>query len=128
MLSFLPPPVRGALAALLLALNTLFWCTLLFALSLVKLVLPARAVRVRIDPWLNTIATLWIACNSGWMRLTQRDRVRDHATDACGWPAVHLHCEGRACGCKLYGGVRSKCKHHQGLCSQRRWCCCYPAG
>jgi 1-acyl-sn-glycerol-3-phosphate acyltransferase len=72
MLSFLPPPVRGALAALLLAVNTLFWCTLLFALSLVKLVLPARAVRVRIDPGLNAIATAWIACNSGWMRLTQR--------------------------------------------------------
>ena len=47
MLSFLPPPVRGALATLLLALNTLFWCTLLFALSLVKLVLPARAMMGR---------------------------------------------------------------------------------
>ncbi len=72
MLSFLPPAVRGVIALVLLVLNTLFWCALLFALSLVKLVLPVRAVRVRIDPMLNAIATLWIACNSGWMRLTQR--------------------------------------------------------
>ncbi|MDP1650302.1 MAG: acyltransferase [Rubrivivax sp.] len=71
MLSFLPPAARGVIALLLLVLNTLFWCTLLFAFSLVKLVLPLRAVRVRIDPLLNAIATLWIACNSGWMRLTQ---------------------------------------------------------
>ena len=71
MLSFLPPAARGVIALVLLVLNTLFWCTLLFAFSLVKLVLPLRAVRVRIDPVLNAIATLWIACNSGWMRLTQ---------------------------------------------------------
>jgi len=72
MLSFLPPAMRGVIALLLLVLNTLFWCALLFALSLVKLVLPLHAVRVRIDPLLNAIATRWIACNSGWMRLTQR--------------------------------------------------------
>ena len=72
MLSFLPPPARGAIALLLLVLNTLFWCTLLLALSLVKLALPVAAVRLRIDPVLNGIAMLWIACNSGWMGLTQR--------------------------------------------------------
>lgn len=74
MLGFLPPVVRGVIAFLLLVINTLFWCALLFALSLVKLVLPVPAVRVRIDPLLNGIATAWIACNSGWMRLTQRTR------------------------------------------------------
>jgi len=72
MLSFLPPAVRGVIALTLLVINTLFWCLLLFALALVKLALPARAVRVRMDPWLNTVATAWIACNSAWMRLTQR--------------------------------------------------------
>ena len=71
MLGFLPPVLRGCLALVLLVLNTLFWCTLLLAAALVKLVLPWRAVRVRIDPLLNRIASLWIACNSGWMRLTQ---------------------------------------------------------
>lgn len=72
MLSFLPPTPRGLVALALLVLNTLFWCTLLLALAVVKLVLPFKAVRVRIDPWLNAVATAWIACNSGWMRLTQR--------------------------------------------------------
>ncbi|MDF2463953.1 MAG: acyltransferase [Ramlibacter sp.] len=74
MLGFLPPVLRGAIAFLLLAINTLFWCTLLFAFALVKLALPFQPVRKRIDPILNGIATLWVACNSGWMRLTQNTR------------------------------------------------------
>ncbi|MCW5651478.1 MAG: acyltransferase [Ramlibacter sp.] len=72
MLAFLPPPARGVIAFILLVLNTLFWCALLFTVSLVKLALPLGAVRKRIDPVLNTIATAWIACNGVWMRLTQR--------------------------------------------------------
>ncbi len=71
MLSFLPPILRGAIALLLLLGNTLLWCTLLFGLALVKLALPLRAVRQRIDPLLNFIAGCWIGCNTGWMRLTQ---------------------------------------------------------
>jgi 1-acyl-sn-glycerol-3-phosphate acyltransferase len=72
MLAFLPPVARGVIAFLLLLINTLFWCALLFTLALFRLVLPFKAVRVRIDPMLNAIATAWVACNSGWMRLTQR--------------------------------------------------------
>jgi 1-acyl-sn-glycerol-3-phosphate acyltransferase len=71
MLGFLHPLLRGVIALLLLVLNTLFWCALLLLCALVKLVLPFHAVRVRIDPVLNGIATYWIACNSAWMRLTQ---------------------------------------------------------
>jgi len=71
MLGFLPPVARGVIALFLLVLNTLFWCALLLLCALVKLVLPFPAVRKRIDPVLNGIATCWIACNSGWMRLTQ---------------------------------------------------------
>jgi 1-acyl-sn-glycerol-3-phosphate acyltransferase len=74
MLGFLPPVLRGSIALFLLALNTLFWCALLLLCALVKLVLPFHAVRLRIDPVLNAIATCWIACNSGWMRLTQPTR------------------------------------------------------
>ncbi len=72
MLHFLPAPVRGIVAASLLVLNTLFWCALLFALALVKLVIPVKAVRAIIDRALNGIATRWVAGNTGWMRLTQR--------------------------------------------------------
>ena len=74
MLSFLPPTLRGVIAFCLLVLNTLFWCSLLFALSLVKLIVRLPALRRWIDPLLNRIATCWIACNSGWMALTQRTR------------------------------------------------------
>ncbi|MBI3370107.1 MAG: acyltransferase [Burkholderiales bacterium] len=72
MLGFLPPFLRGAIALCLLVLNTLFWCALLFPLSLAKLALPAGPARGRLDRALNAIAAGWIACNSGWMRLTQR--------------------------------------------------------
>jgi 1-acyl-sn-glycerol-3-phosphate acyltransferase len=74
MLAFLPPVVRGLLASLLLALNTLFWCVPVFLLALVKLAIPATAARRRIDPVLNACAVGWIAGNSGWMKLTQRTR------------------------------------------------------
>lgn len=74
MLGFLPPLIVGVIAVCLLVLNTLFWCSVLFAFSLLKLALPMQAVRTRIDPLLNAIATQWIAYNSAWMRLTQRMR------------------------------------------------------
>jgi len=69
-----PPFVRGAVAALLLTVNTLFWTTLVLALALVRLAIPARPVRATLDRALNAIATLWVRCNSGWMRLTQRTK------------------------------------------------------
>ena len=84
MLRLLPPPVRGAIAALLLALNTVFWSLPLFACALVKLALPFDAVRRALDPVLNTLASCWIACNSGWMRLLHRTQW-----DVQGLPAAH---------------------------------------
>jgi 1-acyl-sn-glycerol-3-phosphate acyltransferase len=74
MLAFLPAFLRGALAAALLVLNTLAWCALLFALALVKLILPLPAVRRRLDPALNALATAWIACNGAILGLTQDRR------------------------------------------------------
>jgi 1-acyl-sn-glycerol-3-phosphate acyltransferase len=86
--------VRGVIAFNLLVINTLFWCALLFALSLVKLVLPLAAVRQRVDPVLNAIATSWIACNSGWMRLTQRTAWDVQGVDTLpyrGWYLVNCN-------------------------------------
>jgi hypothetical protein len=83
MLGFLPPLARGVIAFLLLLLNTVFWCVPLYLLALVRLVLPLKAVRVRIDPWLNEIATRWIAGNSGWMRLTSAPAGTCRAWMAC---------------------------------------------
>lgn len=72
MLSFLPAPLRGVIASALLVLNVLFWVPLLLAFAIVRLILPFKAVRLRIDPVLVAIAEAWIAGNSGWMALTQR--------------------------------------------------------
>jgi len=94
MLTFLPSFLRGVIAATLLALNTLFWCSLLFLVALVKLVLPFKAVRATIDRTLNWIATQWIAGNSAWMRLTQRTEWDVEGIDGLayrGWYMVNCN-------------------------------------
>jgi 1-acyl-sn-glycerol-3-phosphate acyltransferase len=63
MRALIPPPLRGTLAMVLLGANTLFWCLLLMLIAIAKLALPVDAVRRRIDPVLNTVATAWIECN-----------------------------------------------------------------
>lgn len=72
MLNFLPTSLVGAIATLLLALNVFFWVPILLAFAALKFILPFKRVRLWIDPVLLSIAENWIACNSGWMALTQR--------------------------------------------------------
>ena len=72
MLNFLPAPLVGVIAALLMVLNALFWVPLLLIFSLLKLVIPIPAVRRTIAPLLLHIAESWTWCNSAWMSLTQR--------------------------------------------------------
>jgi 1-acyl-sn-glycerol-3-phosphate acyltransferase len=74
MLNFLPAPLVGLIASLLLALNALFWVPILLLFAMVKLILPLKGIRLLIDPVLVAIAETWISCNSGWMALTQRTR------------------------------------------------------
>ncbi len=71
MLNFLPAPIVGVIASMLMLLNILFWVPVLLLAALIKLALPFRRVRLVIDPLLLRIAEAWIAGNSGWMRLTQ---------------------------------------------------------
>jgi 1-acyl-sn-glycerol-3-phosphate acyltransferase len=74
MLNFLPRILIGIIASLLLALNSFTLVPILLLFALVKLIVPIRAFRLLIDPILLYIAEAWIACNSGWMKLTQRTR------------------------------------------------------
>jgi 1-acyl-sn-glycerol-3-phosphate acyltransferase len=74
MLNFLPSPLIYFIATALMALNALFWVPILLVFASLKFILPFKAVRLRIDPILLFIAESWIACNSGWMRLTQRTK------------------------------------------------------
>jgi len=72
MLNFLPSPLVGLIASLLMVLNVLFWVPLLLFFALLKLIVPIKKVRLVIDPLILRIAESWISGNSGWMRLTQR--------------------------------------------------------
>jgi len=72
MFNFLPSPVVGLIATVLMVANVLFWVPILLFFALLKLIIPVRKMQLLIDPILLHIAEAWIAGNSGWMRLTQR--------------------------------------------------------
>ncbi len=72
MLHFLPAPLRGLIASLLMVLNALCWVPVLLLFTAVKLVLPFKRVRLWVDPILLFIAESWISGNKGWMNLTQK--------------------------------------------------------
>jgi len=72
MLNSLPSVLVWLIATLLMVVNALFWVPILLIFASLKLLLPFKPVRLHIDPVLLFIAESWIACNSGWMALTQR--------------------------------------------------------
>ena len=45
MLNFLPAPIIGAVAAIAIFFNTLFWCLLLYLAAIAKLIVPLPAWR-----------------------------------------------------------------------------------
>lgn len=71
MLYFLPAYLRGAIAALLLVLNTLLSFAILVPFALIKL-LPIPLLQQASTRIMIRIAENWMHCNSGWMRLTGR--------------------------------------------------------
>lgn len=75
MLSALPAPLRGIIASILLAINTLFWCLLLYVVALIKLI-PWKPLQALSTKVIILIGEVWIAFNSGWMKLTQTTRWR----------------------------------------------------
>ena len=67
MLAFLSGPVRGVVAALILALNTLLCCTPLFVVALFKACLPFTPVTRGCDRLLRFIHETWINNNRIWV-------------------------------------------------------------
>jgi 1-acyl-sn-glycerol-3-phosphate acyltransferase len=63
--------ITAIIATSLLFINMIFWCSLLFILTPIKLILPEIVVRKVMDPIFSTIAGAWISCNSGWMKFGQ---------------------------------------------------------
>lgn len=65
----LPAPLRGVIASLLLALNTVCLCLALFVIALLKLCLPWKPTQNACDWAMRHIHELWITFNKGWMKL-----------------------------------------------------------
>lgn len=73
-MAFLPAPLRGVIASLLLALNTVACCFPLFVVTLFKLCLPFSAARRFCDWLMGHIQETWISNNNAWIRLLGRTR------------------------------------------------------
>jgi 1-acyl-sn-glycerol-3-phosphate acyltransferase len=86
--------LKAVFASLVLVLNILFHITFLLPLSLVKLVLPFRPVRLVIDAVLNAIAESWIGVNKFWMNAVGRTRWQVQGVDGLryrGWYLVNCN-------------------------------------
>lgn len=66
--------ITAIIATSLIFINMIFWCSLLFILTPIKLILPEIVVRKVMDPIFSTIAGAWISCNSLWMKFGQPTR------------------------------------------------------
>lgn len=65
MLHFLPGPLQGAIMAILLIINTIFWVTPLYIMVLVKLVLPRGSMPYDlVSRFIAWLAQTWAFCNS----------------------------------------------------------------
>ncbi len=84
MLSRLPAPLRGAITATILALNTVVIALSLVPPALLKLLVPARTVRRVCDRLMNGLASLWVANNNAWIAA-----VRPAAWDVQGVQGLH---------------------------------------
>lgn len=72
MLNFLPAPLLGVIASLLLTLNIVICAVFLFSFSLIKLLIPVAAIRIQLNKVLVFLGEHWIYGNNAWMALTQR--------------------------------------------------------
>jgi 1-acyl-sn-glycerol-3-phosphate acyltransferase len=84
MLSRLPAPLRGVITATILGLNTLIVALSLVPPALVKLLVPAKAVRRVCDRLMNALASLWVGNNNAWIAA-----VRPAVWDVQGVQGLH---------------------------------------
>jgi len=68
----LPSVVRGCLFFVLIFFNTVFWAMPLFALALLKLIVPIPAWRRGLDPALMWAAQCWVGVNNAILTSIQR--------------------------------------------------------
>ncbi len=67
MLTRLPAALRGTITGVLLVLNTLVFASCMVPAALLKVLIPATAVRRVCDRMLNALASRWVANNNAWI-------------------------------------------------------------
>jgi len=72
MLSFLPGWLLGGISLCLLLLNTVFWCTPVYVVGLIRAAVPIEKVRGPCTRILTRLAEGWIDCNSALLGLIHR--------------------------------------------------------
>ena len=86
MLSFLPAPVRGGLALLLILMNTVVFIVPLLVATFLRLLLPLKFWQRGMAALLVVIAESWIWVNNAILALTQRLQL-----DIKGVAGLHYH-------------------------------------
>ncbi|MBR9982228.1 MAG: acyltransferase [Desulfatitalea sp.] len=82
MLRFLLGWARGALSAILYAINTAFWVSLLFIVITARVIIPIASWRRLCGRAAISIAENWISCNNLNQRITGRTRLYIQGVDS----------------------------------------------
>ncbi len=72
MLESVPDPVRGWFSLLVVAVNTVFWSSLLLFVALCKWAIPSQGWRTFCSKLLNAIGRNWIMCNNLGLQFTKK--------------------------------------------------------
>ncbi len=85
MLYFLPAPLRGAIALLLYAFNTIGCFITMLPFIFLKVIVFNENARNFLTTWLITLSSAWICLNSLILRLTQNLEIKLDIEDNGGW-------------------------------------------
>lgn len=58
----------GALSFFLIVINTLFWCSFLLSIAILKLLVPIESWKRLCTKWIIAIGECWIFCNGLWIK------------------------------------------------------------
>jgi len=82
MLGFLPPSLQGSILFMALAVDTIFCSLLLYAVALVKLLIPIHSWRIVCGKLANAISQGWVGFNSLGLKLAKNIRWDVKGIDA----------------------------------------------
>ena len=89
-MDFLPAPLRGVIASLFLAINTIVCCTPLFVVAIFKLCLPFKPAQRVTDELMRHIHQAWVGNNKRWMDLLGKTRWHIKGLDGLDYEHSYL--------------------------------------